>query len=368
MPHRTMTLPGVPYEPHCHRGGHLVALWRGRAATCTVLGVLAGWLGGCAGADAVQPVSRKKRGKGTSDRDGDAFVALPWVVLDSAAFQSLSHPARSLLLEVARQYGRSNNGKLLCSAAYLSKRGWNSAGVIHRALRDLIDRGLLHMTVQGHRPNKASWFALTWYAIDHLPGYDIGALETFPRSAYRFWQPPPKNACLSPSEAVARPAIAPSPRVEHPSLTPSEGAIKAPNGTPPTPSERHHLDMPSPAATESGVLAAQAIKQTVQTPQALTAAQKAGPGLAKGSAGQLAGKTQDGQAVVVEDRLKTAPTLAQAGISKDLSSRAQKLAAAKAAEQNARQPKRPKPALPPAIVARADGCTVERDAALPADW
>ncbi len=54
------------------------------------------------------------------------------------------------------------------------------------------------------------------------------------------------------------------------------------------------------------------------------AAQKAGPGLAMGSAGQLAGKTQDGQAVVVDDRLKTAPTLAQAGISKDLSGRTQK--------------------------------------------
>ena len=47
----------------------------------------------------------KKRGHDSS-RDAGGFVALPWSVLDSAAYQGLSHPARSLLLEIARQVVR----------------------------------------------------------------------------------------------------------------------------------------------------------------------------------------------------------------------------------------------------------------------
>lgn len=65
----------------------------------------------------------------------------------------------------------------------------------------------------------------------------------------------------------------------------------------------------------------------------MLAQQKAGPGLATGVRGQLAGKKDGGLAVVTNDRQKReAPKLADAGISKDLSSRAQKLAAVPEAE------------------------------------
>lgn len=56
-------------------------------------------------------------------------------------------------------------------------------------------------------------------------------------------------------------------------------------------------------------------------------AQKVDGGLNTGTRSQLTGKSSDGLAVVSNDRQKTAPKLADAGISKDLSSRAQKLAA-----------------------------------------
>lgn len=78
----------------------------------------------------------------------------------------------------------------------------------------------------------------------------------------------------------------------------------------------------------------------------MIAAQKSDGGLNAGSRSQLAGKKiggqavvtnnrqkqHDGQAVVSEDRQKQIPRLADSGISKDLSSRAQKLAAVPAAE------------------------------------
>jgi len=74
---------------------------------------------------------------------------------------------------------------LLASSAYLVKRGWKSNDVISRAKRDLIEAGFIFETVMGHRPNRASWYALTWQALDRLPGYDAGALESFRRSAFR---------------------------------------------------------------------------------------------------------------------------------------------------------------------------------------
>ena len=125
------------------------------------------------------------RVKRDSGRIPGGFVALPWAVLDSPSYGLLSHPARSLLLELARQYTGSNNGRLLTSAAYLSKRGWNSTDVITRAKRELISAGFIHETVRGCRPNKASWYAVTWQTLDRLPGYDFEALATFRRGGFR---------------------------------------------------------------------------------------------------------------------------------------------------------------------------------------
>ncbi|CAM5787208.1 helix-turn-helix domain-containing protein [Ottowia pentelensis] len=130
-------------------------------------------------------MGRDKRNKGDSSRVAGGFCAMPWDVLDSAAYQALSHPARSLLMELARQYVRDNNGRLLASQAYLAKRGWKSSDTITRAKRELIDAGFIYETVKGHRPNKASWYAITWYTLDRLPGYDMGAVEGFQHGAYR---------------------------------------------------------------------------------------------------------------------------------------------------------------------------------------
>ncbi len=129
--------------------------------------------------------SRMTMAKKDTGRMAGGFVAIPWVVLDSPSFADLSHPARSLLLELARQFMGDNNGRLLASAAHLSKRGWNSTDVITRAKRELVNAGFLHETVQGHRPNKASWYALTWQTLDRHPGFDPGAVEAFRRGAFR---------------------------------------------------------------------------------------------------------------------------------------------------------------------------------------
>lgn len=123
-------------------------------------------------------------------REPGGHIALPWSVIDSPAYQNLSPTAKALLLEVARQYVRNNNGRLLLSQRYLATRGWHSPDVITRAKRDLLAAKLIYQTVQGHRPNKASWYALTWYTLDKIPGYDDDVLEVFRRGMYRVAPPP----------------------------------------------------------------------------------------------------------------------------------------------------------------------------------
>lgn len=123
--------------------------------------------------------------KNKKSRVEGGFCALPFDVLDSAAFTSLPHAARSLLIEVARQYKGDNNGRLLMSSKYLRPRGWKSADVISRNKRELLNANLIYETVMGHRPNRASWYALTWMTLDRIDGYDHGAYEGFRRGAYR---------------------------------------------------------------------------------------------------------------------------------------------------------------------------------------
>ncbi len=190
---------------------------------------------------------RNKGRKGDTGRDPGGFVALPWAVLDCPAYARLSHPARSLLWEFARQYVRNNNGMLLASGVYLAKRGWTSTDVITRAKRELLAAGFIHETVQGHRPNKASWYAVTWYVLDRHPTYDPGAVETFERGAYR------KNASLTPSHGVERAAIAPSHGVGRAPPTPSHGAMSPTFGRLSTPSHGDHLEKPSAAPVTPAV-------------------------------------------------------------------------------------------------------------------
>jgi hypothetical protein len=192
---------------------------------------------------------RNPRGRKKIDttRDSGGFVALPWSVLDSAAYRELSHPARSLLLEIARQYVRDNNGRLLASKNYLKPRGWCSADVITRAKRELIAWGFIHETVKGRRPNRASWYAVTWYSLDPHRDYDAGAAESFERGAYK--RRVPENTTPCPSRGTRKKTIAPSGGIVPVRIEPSDGAVVQCVRPQSAPSEGNHLDMPSAVRT-----------------------------------------------------------------------------------------------------------------------
>lgn len=112
------------------------------------------------------------------------FVALPLSVLKSPAYRGLSVYARALLVDVVMQYGGSNNGSLLCSRVKMAELGWRSVDTLTNARKELLEAKLLFLTVQGHRPNKASWYAVTWRPLDKNDGYDPGTVETFRRGMY----------------------------------------------------------------------------------------------------------------------------------------------------------------------------------------
>ena len=115
-----------------------------------------------------------KKFKGNRDkRDGRQFVLLPHVVLESPGYRLATHPARSLLIDIAMQYTGHNNGKLVACAKYLKPMGWNSHDTISRALVAIKEAGLLIETRMGMRPNRAAWYALGWYALDIVEGLDL---------------------------------------------------------------------------------------------------------------------------------------------------------------------------------------------------
>jgi hypothetical protein len=151
-------------------------------------------------------------------RDGDRYVALPHVVIDSPSYRALGHPARALLIDIARQYTGSNNGRLVACAKYLKPLGWKSNDTVSRALVELKEQALLIETRMGMRPNRAAWFALAWYSLDKADGMDID-----PRT-YRTGQY--KIAALTPSGGVERVRIDPAGGVSTLPTTPPHGSIK----------------------------------------------------------------------------------------------------------------------------------------------
>ena len=122
------------------------------------------------------------------DGGGGAVLIVPHVVLYSAAYLTLSGRAIKLLYDLTMQYNTYNNGALLASWRYMSeKRGWTSADQLAKAKAELIDKLLVVQTVQGLLPNKASWYGLTWLALDNIKGLEITP-NNWPRGSYARWQ------------------------------------------------------------------------------------------------------------------------------------------------------------------------------------
>jgi len=138
--------------------------------------------------------NKKKLYSANRDDPNGAVIVIPHYVLNSAAYKTLSGNGVRLLIDISMQYnGKSNNGSLLSSWRHMSEtRGWTSNGSLNNALNELLERELIFKTVQGHRPNKASWYAICWATLQVTKGIEV-KVQDFPRGAYAHWRPSPET-------------------------------------------------------------------------------------------------------------------------------------------------------------------------------
>lgn len=122
------------------------------------------------------------------------FSAIPWAVLDGAAFQGATPRAKAILFEVIRQLDGRNNGHLNLAVGTLRKRGWNSTDAIQAAKAELLARGLVIRTKSGGLNIGPDLYAVTWLNISNFVGLEIGPHQYHP-GQWRFVEnlPAPKK-------------------------------------------------------------------------------------------------------------------------------------------------------------------------------
>ncbi|WP_052184959.1 hypothetical protein [Methylotenera sp. N17] len=132
--------------------------------------------------------SKQTKALGLKDKMSGPRIWLPLDVLFGKAYASLSITAKALLIDLAAQirsrYGEiTNNGDLTTALRVLSKRGWRSDKTIRKAAKELEGALLIVKTRQGHLPNKANLYAVTWLALNESPKFDFTKIG-FPYKGY----------------------------------------------------------------------------------------------------------------------------------------------------------------------------------------
>jgi hypothetical protein len=108
-------------------------------------------------------------------KESGTFLRIPTVVLVGPNFCGLSTKAKALLLDIGARFNGFNNGDLAAPYSWMKLRGWKSKDTLHKALKELLEAGMIELTRQGglHGP---SLYAFTWIAIHDCKGkLDIAA-------------------------------------------------------------------------------------------------------------------------------------------------------------------------------------------------
>lgn len=113
------------------------------------------------------------------------YAAIEHRVIDSAAFVAMTFSARSLLLEMARQLTKDNNGHLQATYSYMQHHGF-SENTLSRAIAELIRQGMIYRTRSGGYQQGAAQYAVTWLPIRNRQEL---FLDGFKLCAWRDWQP-----------------------------------------------------------------------------------------------------------------------------------------------------------------------------------
>jgi hypothetical protein len=109
----------------------------------------------------------RRKTKGRAESGG--YLALPHNVMASESWCAAPARAIKLLCDLGYAYRGKNNGDLSAAWAIMQKRGWKSRDTLARAIRELLELGLIEKTRQGGL-HECSLYALTWLAIDECDG------------------------------------------------------------------------------------------------------------------------------------------------------------------------------------------------------
>ena len=128
--------------------------------------------------------ARDKRARGR-------FLALPYAVLTSAAYLSLSPHGIKLLVDLGMQYHGKNNGDLCAAWKLMRPRCWRSEETLAKAKKELLHAELIVETRKGGRPNRTTLYALTFFHLDYCGGKLDITEASFPYGAWRHHQAQP---------------------------------------------------------------------------------------------------------------------------------------------------------------------------------
>lgn len=121
------------------------------------------------------------------------YAAIEHRVIDSPAFADLKPTSKVLLMLLARQLTKENNGHLQASFKWCQRFGIGSEHTLRGAIADLISHGLIYRT-RSHGANGA-WarYAVTWLPIKRREELFLAG---FVHCAWRDWAPEPKKTTL----------------------------------------------------------------------------------------------------------------------------------------------------------------------------
>src|SRR5450759_3389859 len=119
------------------------------------------------------------------------YAAIEHRAIDSPAYADLPFSAQALLLLIARQLTKDNNGHLQAACKWCNRYGFGSEHTLRDAIAELISHGFIYRT-RSHGANGA-WarYAVTWLSITKR---DRLFLAGFVSCAWRNWQPVQKKS------------------------------------------------------------------------------------------------------------------------------------------------------------------------------
>ena len=135
-------------------------------------------------------ITEKPRIMGRVKKKKGRFVGIPHHIVSHESFYTLSPQAIKLLIDLLHQYHGANNGNQSACWSLMKKRGWKSSSTLHRAYKELQEKGFVVITKHGKKMRgHPTLCAITWNGIDDAKKeYDEGIKVTdVPLNLWRRW-------------------------------------------------------------------------------------------------------------------------------------------------------------------------------------